>query len=100
MIVKFRKKKLERQFLKVKVAEKAYGKPLARRYIERINIIQRTNDIKELQNMPALHCHPLKGNRSGHWAITVKDRTRLIFTLQIGFTSIVTIEEVTEHYGD
>jgi len=98
--IEFRTKKLEKQYLDSKQAVKAYGKAVATRYIERINIIKHTTDIEELEQLSGLNCHPLKGDRKGEWSITLINRMRLIFTLRGDELEIVRIKKVSKHYGD
>ncbi len=100
MEILFHTRQLEKQYLEYKEAEKSYGRQVARKYIERINIIKKTRDIAELQRLPGLRCHPLKGNREGQWAVNLTGFWRLIFTLQGDCLQIVQIEEVSKHYDD
>lgn len=100
MQVQFRTKKLEKQYTRHKWAAKAYGTEVARKYVQRINIIKRTKDYDELSNLPGLKCHPLKGDREGQYAIYLTGFYRLIFTLVGESLEIVQIEEVSKHYGD
>lgn len=100
MEVTFRTRRLEREYREYTKAVKAYGEEIARKYIERINIIKTVKDIEELINLPVLRCHPLKGNRAGQYAIKLTGFYRLIFTLKGDALEIVHIEEVSKHYGD
>jgi len=100
MEVTFRTRKLKREYMCSKKAARAYGAEVARRYIERINIIKSAADIEELEKLPAIDCHPLKGNRRGKWAVKLTGYMRLIFTLQGENFEVVRIEEVSKHYGD
>jgi len=100
MKVEFRTKKLEKQYLYQKAAIKAYGKNVATRYIERIDIIKSATGIEQLEKLPRLNCEPLKGDRKGEWSITLINRVRLIFTLEGETLEIVQIKEVSKHYGD
>ena len=100
MQVQFRMKKLQKQYQEKDKAIRAFGIKVARKYIERINIIKTVKDIEELKRTPGLDCHPLKGDRQGQWAIRLAYRNRLIFTLQGEELEIVRIEEVSKHYGD
>ena len=74
--------------------------PVARKYIQRIDFLQEASDLAEIERLPGLECHPLKGKRSGQFAVTLHDRWRLIFSLQGRQVKVVRIEEVTKHYGD
>ncbi len=100
MEIRFRTKKLQRQYERSGAAVQAYGEQVARKYIERINIIKHTRDIEELERHPGLECHPLKGNRASQWAIKLTGFCRLIFTLEGERLEIVLVEEVSKHYGD
>ena len=100
MQVEFRTNKLRRQYEQNLEAQRSFGEKVARRYIQRINIIKEARDIEELRTMPVLHCHPLKGERAGQWAINLTEQYRLIFTLQGEQLEIVCIEEVSKHYGN
>lgn len=100
MVVAFRTNKLERCYRQSKKAVREFGPDIARRYIQRIDIIKSTRSIEELQQLPGLRCHPLKGNRAGQWAINLTGFYRLIFTLHGDELEIVRIEEVSKHYDD
>jgi proteic killer suppression protein len=96
----FRTRKLEREYRQHSKGVKAYGHEVARKYIQRINIIKRVRDIDELMNLPALGCHPLKGDRRGQYAFKLTGFYSLIFTLRGEALEIAHIEEVSKHYGD
>jgi toxin HigB-1 len=98
--VRFRTRKLEKQYTHHLEAEKAYGKEVARKFIQRINIIKTANDIDELMQLPGLRCHNLKGNRRGQWAVKLTGFHRLIFSLEGDCMEIARVEEVSKHYGD
>lgn len=100
MDVTFRTRKLEREYKDSKKAIQEYGQAVATRYIGRINIIKSATDIKELEKLPAIDCHPLKGDRKREWSIKLTGRMRLIFTLEGGELEIARIKEVSKHYGD
>jgi len=100
MLVEFRTRKLESEYEDSKKAVRAYGQAVATRYIERINIIKHTSSIEELEQLPVLNCHPLKGNRDGEWSIKLTGFMRLIFTVHGDELEIVRIKEVSKHYGD
>ncbi|MDY6989726.1 MAG: type II toxin-antitoxin system RelE/ParE family toxin [Thermodesulfobacteriota bacterium] len=100
MEVRFRTRKLEKEYRESAKAVRAYGVQVARRYIQRINIIKHARDIDELVGLPVLRCHRLKGDRQDQYAVKLTKRYRLIFTLQGEALEIVHIEEVSKHYGD
>ena len=100
MKVKFRTRKLEEQYRNYKDAEKAYGKEIARKYIQRVNIMLAANNINDLKQISVLKCHKLKGSRKEQWAVSLSGFYRLIFTLEGDFMEIIRIEEVSKHYDD
>ena len=100
MEVTFRTRKLEKEYREHTKSVKAYGPEVARKYIQRINIIKQVRGIDELMNLPALGCHPLTGRRHGQYAVKLTGFCRLIFTLRGDALEIARIEEVSKHYGD
>jgi proteic killer suppression protein len=98
--ISFRTRKLERAYTDHKTGEKAFGREVARRYIQRVNLIKQARDIDELLALPAIRCHVLKGARQGQYAMTLTGFYRLIFSLEGGRLEIARIEEVSKHYGD
>lgn len=100
MEVRFRTRKLQKQYEKSREAEKIYGREVARKYIQRVNIIRQARDINELCALPGLRCHQLRGDRQGQWTVKLTRFYRLIFTLQGKKLEIAHIEEVSKHYDD
>ena len=100
MEIRFRTHKLEKQYTSHKEAEKAYGVEVARKYIQRVNIIKKAKDIEVLKILPGLRCHELKGDRKGQWAVKLTGFHRLIFTLEGECLEIICINEVSKHYDD
>lgn len=100
MQIKFRNNDLKKCFGNYKLACRTWDNNVAKRYIQRIGIIQTVKDLKELCGLPGLKCHPLKGDRQGEYAIKLTGFWRLIFTLQGDQLEIVMLEEVSKHYDD
>ncbi|OOE40752.1 plasmid maintenance system killer [Salinivibrio kushneri] len=100
MKVEFRKKKLEKCFNDQKQAVKEFGDQVARKYIQRIQIIQATETLDDLIALPGLRCHALKGKRQGQYAVKLTGFYRLIFTVDGDYLNVVMIEEVSKHYDD
>lgn len=99
MEVVFVTKKLEKCYRNCAQGARTWGLPVARKYIQRIDLLQEALDLAEIERLPGLECHPLKGKRRGQFGVTLHDRWRLIFSLQGQQVKIVRIEEVTKHYG-
>lgn len=100
MLVNFKTKKLRKQYETSAEAIKAYGPEVGRKYVQRIGIIKQTATLTELQALPGLRCHALKGNRLGQWAVNLTGFMRLVFTFEDEALTVVCIEEVSKHYGD
>jgi toxin HigB-1 len=83
-----------------KHAVREFGEEVARRYIQRINIIKSTRSVDELRRLPGLRFHALSGSRQGQYAINLTGFYRLIVTLHGSTFEVVQIEEVSKHYGD
>lgn len=100
MEVTFRTTHLEECFRLGAQARRAWGVKVARRYVERVTILQAARSVTELYAMAALHFHPLKGSRAGQYAMSLGDRWRLIVTVRDDAMTMVRVEEVSKHYGD
>ena len=99
MEIRFRTRKLQKQYEKSLEAENTYGQ-VVRKHIQRVNIIKQAHDIDELCALPGLRWHALKGARQGRWAVKLKGYYRWIFTLERKKVESVRIGEVSEHYDD
>lgn len=100
MEVTFAAKRLKDCYLNPGLAVRVFGLPLAKRYVERINLMRFTPNMHELRKLPGLRCHPLKGLREGQWAINLDRFNRLIFRVMDNRMEVIRIEEVSKHYGD
>lgn len=100
MKVQFSTKKLQKEYEDGRKAARAYGDRVARKFIQRVNLIKSTKNMDELNDLPGLDCHPLKGNLKGLWAIKLTGFDRLLFKVQGGPPVIIRIEKVSKHYDD
>lgn len=100
MQLRFRTRKLERMYEFFKEAVREVGPEVARRYVQRVTLIQLARSFEEVKKLPGLRVHPLKGERKGQWAANLTDRWRLVFTLEGSDFEVICIEEVSHHYGD
>jgi proteic killer suppression protein len=100
MEVMFGIKKLERCYIDYSQGRKAWGSDVARKYIQRIDLLQEAEDMAEVRKLPGLACHSLKGRRKGQFGITLHGRWRLVFSLPRREARIICVEEVNKHYGD
>ncbi|MEA3521698.1 MAG: type II toxin-antitoxin system RelE/ParE family toxin [Campylobacterota bacterium] len=100
MEVRFKTKKLQKQYESSKDALKVYGKDVAKKYIQRVNILKSAKSFDDLYKIPQLKFHPLSGNRKGEFAINLTGFYRLIIINEGDRFDIAKIEEVSKHYGD
>ncbi len=100
MLIKFKTKKLKKCYEEQKSAVKEYGTDIARKYIQRINLIKASPNLETVMKLPGLRCHPLKGNRKGQYAVKLNGFYRLIFKIEGDELTIALIEEVSKHYDD
>ena len=100
MEIRFKTKKLEKQYLNHKEAQKVYGQQVAKKYIMRVNTIKHAKCFDELFSIPSLDFHPLSGNRQGEYAVKLTGFYRLIITNDGETFDIAKIEEVSKHYED
>jgi len=98
--IKFKTNKLQKQYENSKDAVKAYGMDVAKKYIQRVNILKSAKSFEELYKIPQLKFHPLTGNRNGEFAISLTGFYRLIITNDGDSFDIAKIEEVSKHYDD
>lgn len=96
LVVKYRRKYLEKCYRKKDEAVKKWGKSIAENYIKRLSLICSANTIDDLYFFPQLKFHPLKGKLGDKHSIKITDRARLIVTIENNKTII--IEKVTKHY--
>lgn len=97
MKVVFRNRSLERCFVSLKEASQTWGQDVGRRYVQRVALLLDAERFDDLFTATTLHLHPLVGGRRGQYAMMLRGRWRLIVTVE---SDTVTVEEVTNHYGD
>ena len=100
MIVNFKTKKLEKCYCQSSQAQREFGDHIAKKYIQRVNLIKAASDLAEVMSLPGLRCHPLKGDRHGQYAVNLTGFYRLIFMVEGDHLDIAQIEEVSKHYDD
>lgn len=100
MKISFKTAKLQKEYADHRKAVKSYGESIARKYIQRVNLLKQARDLDEVKTLPGLNCHPLKGDRKGQWAVKLSGFYRLIFTVSGDTFNLARIEEVSKHYDD
>jgi toxin HigB-1 len=59
-------------------ANRLFGIPIGRKYIQRLAVLRATEKFSQLSGHKALRLHPLQGNRTGQYTITLTGNYRLI----------------------
>jgi proteic killer suppression protein len=66
-------------------------------HVDRLRLIlsalDQATDVQDM-NQPAFHLHPLKGNREGVWAVTVRANWRVTFRFKDGDVYDVDLEDL------
>ena len=91
---------LERRYQEQAEAQKVWGEKIARRYVQRVDALYEAETAADSFSLRALRLHPLKGKRRGQHAMRLDDSWRLIVRFEGERLTIVTVEEVSKHYGD
>ena len=100
MEVEFRTRRLRSCYADSSAGAREWGDKVARRYIERVNILKSAKAVDDLHKIAALLFHSLKGDRQGQYSITLVDRWRVVVTFRDDALTVVRIEEVSAHYGN
>ena len=98
MDVAFGNRTLRRRYESGKERRK-YPTEVGQRYVQRVNALYDAADWSAIVRFRAFRAHRLTGDREGRWALTLAGRWRLIVTVSDD-GGAVTIEEVSNHYGD
>ncbi len=96
MDVQFRSRQLERRYRRSNEAVRAWGEEVGRRYVQRINVLLDATTVADLYAARALDFHPLRGERSGQYALRLTGQVRLVVTIEV---EQVMIEEVVDYHG-
>ena len=79
-------------------ASRLFGVPVGRKYIQRLAVLRATDKFTQLYGHRALRLHPLKGNRTGQYAMTLTGNFRLI--IEKVQEDRVRIVDVEDYHGD
>jgi toxin HigB-1 len=76
--IEFSSRHLTEASLALSVASRLFGIPVGRKYIQRLALLRAVDKFPQLYGLKALRIHPLKGQRTGEYAITLTGNYRLI----------------------
>ena len=82
MQVEFRTHRLRSCYVNSSAGVREWGDKVARRYIERVNVLKAAKTADDLYKVSVLRFHPLKGDRQGQHSITLVDRWRMVVTFR------------------
>ena len=99
MQVEFATNRLQRCYNAIANGSRSWGPSVARRYIQRIDVLREAENISILYGIRSLRLHRLSGRRRGRFSISLDRRWRIILSY-VESENKVRIEEVTNHYGD
>jgi len=95
--VRFGDRQLQRRYESHRLAERAWGAIVARRYVMRIDAIRAASNTGDLYANPSLRFHGLTGDRHGQFAVSITGQKRLILTFEDDNATAVIVEVVDYH---
>ena len=98
MEIEFSSNRLSNASISLSEASRLFGIPIGRKYIQRLAVLRATDKFSQLYGLQALRLHPLKGNRSGQYAIMLTGNYRLI--IEKIKEDAVRIMNVEDYHGD
>ena len=98
MDIGFSAKRLERASLDFAESSRIFGVPIVRKYIHRVLVLRAADNFSQLFGIQSLQLHPLKGNRTGQYAITLSGNYRLILE-KVGENKILVLD-VEDYHGN
>jgi proteic killer suppression protein len=96
--VRFGTDELQRAAEDRKLRTKLWGDMVAKAYTKRIQQLQAVRDLQELRQLRSLRVHALQGALRGKYGIDLAAQWRLIVTFSGEGLTVVTVEEVSNHY--
>ena len=78
MHIEFSSHRLAEASVSLSEASRLFGVPVGRKYIQRLAVLRATDKFTQLYGHRALRLHPLKGNRTGQYSMTLTGNFRLI----------------------
>ena len=99
MQIRFRTDELREAFERHQRGVRLWGEQVARKYIERVKILEAATSVDDLSKIPPLRFQPLTGDGKGRYSILLADRSRMIATFDLTMT-IAWVEEVSTRDGN
>jgi len=96
--IEFSTNRLAEVSVSLSEANRLLGVPIARKYLQRLAVLRATDKFTQLFGHRALRLHPLKGNRTGQYSITLTGNYRLI--IEKIEEDTVRIIDVEDYHGN
>ena len=94
MQVKFRTSQLREAFETHQIGVRLWGEAVARKYVQRVKILEAADSADDLFKIPPLKFHPLASDENGKYSVVLLGRARLIATFENLAMTIAWVEEV------
>lgn len=91
-------RKIEKMCTDLEAAERKHGTQIAEMIHQRIQEISAADSVEQLVQYHIGKCHPLTGNRSGQYAMSLTKNWRLVFEKVKGYLKVVCIIEVKDYH--
>jgi proteic killer suppression protein len=98
--VKFRTSQLRQAFERYQSGVRFWGQDVARKYVQRVKILEAADSADDLFKIPPLKFHPLTGDGKGKYSVVLLGRAKLIATFEDLAMTIAWVEEVNVDDGD
>lgn len=98
MKIEFSSNRLAAASVSLSEASRLFGVPIGRKYIQRLAVLRAMDKFTELFGHRALWLHPLKGNRTGQYAMALTGNYRLI--IEKVQEDKVRIMDVEDYHGN
>jgi proteic killer suppression protein len=96
--LEFASNRLTKAGISLSEAVRLFGVAIGRKYIQRLSVLRATDKFSQLYGYQALRMHPLKGNRTGQYSITLTGNYRLI--IEKVQEDKICIIDVEDYHGD
>lgn len=107
MIVLFRNQYLEDLQAGRKVMGKPqFGSPVIIKFRRLVETMRLMSSTQEMYDLKSLHFEKLKGDLKGYYSVRINDQYRIVMSIEKNeilvqeVEEIITIEGLTNHYGD
>ena len=98
MHIEFSSHHLAEASVSLSEASRLFGVPIGRKYIQRLAVLRATDKFTQLYGHRALRLHPLKGNRTGQYSMTLTGNYRLV--IEKVEEDKVRIMDVEDYHGN